>query len=186
MGVGMTADDEEWFASLYETCYRRLVLIVLAGTRDLAEAEEVVQEAFVTAYAKRDTVRAADNPEAWICTVALNVGRRRWRRRGIADRLSGRAQDSAPADLGDVRAENADLYQAIRALPVAQREAVFLHHLADLPVEEIAVRVGVPIGTVKSRLARGRTALAGQLGLALTEKENTADQPTAREGSSSS
>ena len=49
---------------------------------------------------------------------------------------------------------------ALRRLPEAQREAIALHHLADLPVHEVAATLGVPTGTVKARLSRGRAALA--------------------------
>ena len=52
---------------------------------------------------------------------------------------------------------------ALRQLPAAQREAIALHHLADLPVAEVALTLGVPEGTVKARLARGRAALAALL-----------------------
>ena len=52
---------------------------------------------------------------------------------------------------------------ALRGLPVAQRKVVVLHHLLDLPVEQVAAELGVPTGTVKSRLARARGALAAQL-----------------------
>lgn len=159
MGTG----DPRWFESLYAASYQRLVLITLSNSRDLAEAEEVVQEAFAKAYAAADTVQAADSAEAWVCAVALNVARRRWRRRAMFERLMRRDPSPGIADHADVRAENADLYRAIRALPDVQREAVFLHHLADLPLDEVAARTGVPVGTVKSRLSRGRAALAGQL-----------------------
>jgi DNA-directed RNA polymerase specialized sigma24 family protein len=52
------------------------------------------------------------------------------------------------------------LVVALRRLPAAQREAIALHYLADLPVHEVAATVGASVGTVKSRLSRGRTALA--------------------------
>ena len=52
------------------------------------------------------------------------------------------------------------LTEALCALPMAQRKAVVLHHLLDLPVDQVAVELGVPVGTVKSRLARARGALA--------------------------
>ena len=95
---------------------------------------------------------------------------------------------SAP-DLADVGAEHADLYRAIRALPDGQREAVFLHHLADLSVEEIAARTGNPVGTVKSRLARGRAALADQLAadqLAAPPSEAPSNPAQTREGTPTS
>jgi RNA polymerase sigma-70 factor, ECF subfamily len=57
-----------------------------------------------------------------------------------------------------------DLIRALRALPLGQRQAIVLHHLVGRSVEEISRQLGVPSGTVKARLARGRTALARRLG----------------------
>jgi RNA polymerase sigma-70 factor (ECF subfamily) len=55
------------------------------------------------------------------------------------------------------------LVQALRRLPRRTREAIVLHHIADLPVDEVAAVLGVSAGTVKSRLSRGRAALARHL-----------------------
>ena len=173
----MSADDPRWFETLYQGSYLRLTLIVLAHSRgNVADAEEIVQEAFAKAYAKRETLQRTTNPEAWVCTVALNIARRRWRRANMADRLLRRDRPTSPLDT-EVEAANVDLYLAIRALPDAQREAVFLHHLAGLTIDEIADRTGTPAGTVKSRLARGRAALADQLG----QSENQGASGFARE-----
>jgi RNA polymerase sigma-70 factor (ECF subfamily) len=56
------------------------------------------------------------------------------------------------------------LREALQKLPEAQRTAIVLHHLCDLPVDEVAAEVGAPVGTVKARLSRGRAALAELLG----------------------
>jgi RNA polymerase sigma-70 factor (ECF subfamily) len=56
--------------------------------------------------------------------------------------------------------ERMELMTALRRLPLPQREAIALHYLADLPVNEVAECLGVPVGTVKTRLSRGRAALA--------------------------
>ncbi len=61
-------------------------------------------------------------------------------------------------------AEHVDLVRALRKLPVAQREVLVLHHVAELAVEQVATELGVPVGTVKSRLVRGRAGLARHLG----------------------
>jgi RNA polymerase sigma-70 factor, ECF subfamily len=79
---------------------------------------------------------------------ASGVARRAWRRHG------------PPADLPPAALDNVALVTALRRLPVEQRVAVVLHHLADLPVEQVAAEVGAPVGTVKARLSRGRVALA--------------------------
>ena len=159
--------DGRWFEQFYSASYSRLVIIALGFTRNLGEAEEVVQEAFLRAYARQSRLAAVHNPEAWVCTVAMNVARRRHRRRVMADRLLlRRARDrSDSGQLTDPGAstEHADLMAAIAALPPDQRETVVLHYLADLPVTEVAVRTGVAVGTVKSRLARARAALQDSL-----------------------
>ncbi|MDQ3456299.1 MAG: sigma-70 region 4 domain-containing protein, partial [Actinomycetota bacterium] len=53
------------------------------------------------------------------------------------------------------------LVAALQQLPAAQREALVLHYLGDLPIAQIAAQLGVPEGTIKARLSRGRTAMAG-------------------------
>ncbi len=180
----MASGEQRRFETLYESSYRRLTLIVMAtGGAGLVDAQEIVQEAFAIAYAKREMLSTVTNPEAWVCTVAVNIGRRRWQRSRLADRLMRRDSQAPAADVAEVSAENADLYRAIRLLPADQREAVFLHHLADLSVEEIAARTGRPIGTVKSRLARGRAALANQLA-APAEPEPSVRTQNAPEGTS--
>jgi DNA-directed RNA polymerase specialized sigma24 family protein len=69
-----------------------------------------------------------------------------------------------PATVPPVSVEALALAEALRALPVHQRQAIVLHHLADLPVEEVAATLGTRPGTVKSWLARGRRTLAARLG----------------------
>ena len=108
----------------------------------------------------------ADNPEAWLRTVAVNLARSRWRRAqrlvGLAPRLVQEPQD--------VDAEaNLEVLQALRQLPAGQREVIALHHLADLTVEQVAATLGLPKGTVKARLSRGRGALSARL---VTEAPN--------------
>jgi RNA polymerase sigma-70 factor (sigma-E family) len=150
----------EWFTALYRSCYRRLVLTAYALTNDLGEAEEIAQEAFVIAYGRHRRVAAADNPEAWIRTVAVNLAKRRARRRAMLDRILHREPSAEAEPAG----QHLDLHRAIRSLGADQRAVVVLHYLADLPVEEVASLLGIPLGTVKSRLSRARTALAGALG----------------------
>ncbi len=112
----MASGEAGWFEALYESSYQRLTLIVLARSRmDLTDAQEIVQEAFATAYARRSTLATVANAEAWVCTVALNIARRRWRRRGIGDRLMTRNRREPSPDHSDVGAEHADSYRAIRA-----------------------------------------------------------------------
>jgi RNA polymerase sigma-70 factor (ECF subfamily) len=134
------------------------LLIVVAGSR--AEAEEAVQEAFVRALGLTGRRAVVDDPEGWLYRVAVNIVRSRWRRlltaRRAAPVLAGTADATGTGQVDERMA----LLAALRRLPYAQREALALHYLADLPVEAVAVRLGVPVGTVKARLSRGRDALA--------------------------
>lgn len=150
-------DDERIVRDVYDAAYPRLVGQLTAVTGSRAEAEDVVQEAFVRALTHR--MSRVDNPEAWVRTVAVNLARSRWRR---AQRLIGLLPALAPAAAEDVP-DHATLMAALRELPPAQREAIALHHFADLPVSEVAQTLGVPLGTVKARLSRARTALAVHL-----------------------
>ncbi|MGO1053755.1 RNA polymerase sigma factor [Crossiella sp. CA198] len=153
--------DSQWFARLYQDNYRRLVLVAYAMTNDLGDAEDLAQEAFAVAYRKRGQVAETENPAAWLRTVVVNLARKRWRRRSLLHRLMiPRAEPGPPADIG---AEHAELHAAIGALDEQRRAVVVLHYLADLPVAEVAAVLRVPVGTVKSRLARARAALAQHL-----------------------
>lgn len=157
--------DEEFVADVFAASYRRLVGQLYAVCGDLATAEDAVQEAFVRAIDHGRAFRRADKPEAWLCRVAINVQRNRWRRLrtylGLEPRLvePARTFESVP--------DHVELMAALARLPETQRVAIVLHHLVDLSVQDVAATLGVPTGTVKARLARGRAALA----VALSEQE---------------
>ena len=142
---------------LYAASYRRLLGQLIAVTGSVAEAEDVVQEAFVRGLDRPRRLLDADNPEAWLRTVAVNLARSRWRR---AQRLVGLTPRlvQAPRDV-DVEAHSI-LLQALCQLPAGQREVIAMHHLADLTVEQVAHTLGLPTGTVKARLSRARASLS--------------------------
>jgi len=149
---------EEFVQQVFDATYARLVGQLTAVTQSRSKAEDVVQEAFVRALSRRRQFAALDNPEAWLRTVALNLTRSQWRR---MRRLTGLLPDLVPEDPPeDLSPDRIALLAAIRTLPWAQQETIALHHLADLPVNEVAETLGVPVGTVKARLSRGRAALA--------------------------
>jgi RNA polymerase sigma-70 factor, ECF subfamily len=154
--------DEQEFDDFYVASFRRLTGQVYAMIGNLDEAQECVQEAFVRAWAHRRQLEKADHPEAWVRTTAYRLAVSRWRRttrsRRPADRSVARPTETPAIDENHVA-----LVAALRRLPEAQRQALVLHHIADLPVHAVAQEVGVPEGTIKARLSRGRTALAALL-----------------------
>ena len=143
------------FTDLYVSSFARLVGQVAVVTADAGAAEEAVQEAFGRLWARWDTVATYDRPEAWVRRVAINLAISRWRRlrrlRPLAD-AAHRAHEPDAVSAPDVQ-------RALRTLPVRQRHALLLHHVLGLPVRDVASELGVPEGTVKSWLARGRGAL---------------------------
>ena len=156
----MPAQQE--FEAFYQGAFRRLVGQLLVVTGDLAEAEDVVQEAFARASSRWASLRVYDVPEAWVRRVALNLAANGLRRR--RKRLAALLRLGPPPTVPAVSADTAAVATALRALPVAQRQVIVLHHLLDLPVDQVAHELRVPVGTVKSRLARGRRTLAKHLG----------------------
>jgi len=146
---------------LYAASYRRLVVQIFAICGNLPEAEDVVQEAFVVAVRRQRELADVINPEAWLRGVALNRLRSRWRHLAVVRRYQ--AAVPGPQTPPEVTADHVALMAALSRLDPGQREVVVLHHLADLELTEIAEQVGIPVGTVKSRLARARARLAGLL-----------------------
>jgi RNA polymerase sigma-70 factor (ECF subfamily) len=153
--------DSEGFDELYLACYQRLVGQVAAVVGDLGDAEDAVQEAFVRASRHWSRIRAYDLPLAWVRRVAFREAlsglRRRRRRLALLVRLG------PPPAVPELSADGVDMHRAMARLPLRQRQVLVLFYVAELPVEEIAAQLRVPAGTVKSRLARGRAALAGML-----------------------
>lgn len=149
---------EDDFEALYAAAYVRLVRVLTLACGSQADAEEVVQEAFVRLLPRWSRVRGYADPEAWVRGTAFRLLSNRRRGRRAAERTLTRyvAGDhhAGPAD-----ADRVDVSRALATLPAQQRTVVVLHHLLGLPVEQIAAELDVPVGTVKSRLSRGRAAL---------------------------
>jgi RNA polymerase sigma-70 factor, ECF subfamily len=149
--------DEAGFEAFYAAAFGRLVGQLFLVTGNLNDAEDVVQEALIRAAVRWSRLREYGAPEAWVRRVAMNLASDRLRR---SRRWLAAANRLRPGPEPSTAVEEFALLQALRALPLAQRKVVVLHHLLDLPVDDVAVELGVPVGTVKSRLGRARAALA--------------------------
>lgn len=156
-------DEREHVREIYAACAGRLVSQVYAMTGDYAEAQDAVQDAFARELGHPGRLARVDNPEAWLRTVAVNLSRSRYRRRAVFDRLVRSGQVAAPAPPPTLSPDHVALVAALQKLPVPVRETVVLHHLADLPVAEVARLQGCSVEAVKTRLVRGRRALAAHL-----------------------
>lgn len=143
------------FDAFYAATAASLVRQLHAFTGDLAEAQDCVQEAYARAWQRWSVVSSYDVPAAWVRQVACRLAVSRFRRLQVGRGLLPRTVDVPELDPSRVA-----LVAALRQIPEAQRLAVVLHHVADLSVEQVAAETGVPVGTVKARLSRGRAALA--------------------------
>lgn len=150
----------------------RLVAFARSLAFDPDEAEDLAQEALVRAIAGRDRYRTGSNLRAWLFTILRNVHlnrRRQLRRRPDALELEGvdRCLSQPAVEAGVVaRSEVAAILAAMRRLPPEFAAPLHLLAVEDLTYAEIAAVLQIPIGTVMSRIFRGRRLLATWLGSA--------------------
>ena len=135
----------------------------LSGNRDVAD--DLVQETLLKAWAARKRFQAGTNMRAWTFIILRNLylsQMRRARFKGEWDDLVADRLLAAPAGQ-DRYVELADMQRALLHLPQAQREALILVGAGGFAYEEAAEICGVAVGTIKSRVARGRVALENLL-----------------------
>jgi RNA polymerase sigma factor (sigma-70 family) len=131
----------------------------LSGSRDLAD--DLVQETLLKAWAARKRFQAGTNMRAWTFIILRNLflsQMRRARFKGEWDDVTAAKILSAPASQ-DRHIELGDMQRALLHLPQPQREALILVGAGGFAYEEAAVICGCAVGTIKSRVARGRVAL---------------------------
>lgn len=145
-------------AALYRQTWPRLVGVLVTIGGSPADAEAVAQDAYVKLLGRWDAIRRYDDPEAWTRAVAVRTMVGRLSRRQVAKRalarLTGRL-DTARGPDGDAP----DVAAALARMTPEQRAIAVLHHVMELPVDQIAEDLQLTVGTVKSRLARARRAL---------------------------
>ena len=165
------AFESEALASL-DSLYRTALRL----TRVPADAEDLVQETYLKAVRAADSFRPGTNLRAWLFTILHNTARNRVRDRvrdavsvdsEIVERAAELPPDGGPVEtpesllLRDTLAP--ELQAAIDALPAAFREAVWLRDVEEFSYAEIADMLSIPVGTVMSRISRGRRLLFERL-----------------------
>ncbi|MDQ6633243.1 MAG: sigma-70 family RNA polymerase sigma factor [Gemmatimonadota bacterium] len=144
--------------------------------RNEHDAQDVVQDAALRAFRYFDRYRDGD-PRAWFLAIVRNCCFT-WRRRHRSDRLTISFDDEvAPALEGSTatdalaiaQSDRAALERAVGSLPIEFREVVVLREVQGMSYSQIAAVIGVPIGTVMSRLSRARMRLAAALGAGAKE-----------------
>ena len=161
--------DSESFGILYDRHARAIYNYLFRRLADWREADDLTAVVFLEAYRRRrDVTLDEDKVLPWLYGVATNVLRNRRRslrrhRRALSQLPAPPPQPDVAADsVARVAAEEAmrSILQGVRKLPRLQQDVVFLCLWSELTYEEAAACLGVPVGTVRSRLARARTELA--------------------------
>jgi RNA polymerase sigma-70 factor (ECF subfamily) len=144
--------------ALYATAYRM--------TRNAHDAEDLVQETCLRAYRAFDRYQPGTNIRAWLFTILHRARTDSFRRSARSPQTVELIGDgpSVPPAQDALAAGGEDIVRAMEALPEVFRTAVVLRDLEDFTYEEIARILEVPIGTVMSRIHRGRALLRAALG----------------------
>lgn len=146
--------------------------LALKLTRDRAAAEDLVQDTYVKVVRFWPSFRRGSNLKAWLFTILRNTFRNDRRSAGrqpvdvdtdVLDRLPLPSLDDDPEHRLIRATMDADLHAALQALPEAYRETVWLRDVEDCSYQQIAGILDVPVGTVMSRLSRGRRLLHATL-----------------------
>ncbi|MFC1543860.1 RNA polymerase sigma factor [Gemmatimonadota bacterium] len=165
------------FDLLIDRYYDRLYGYLLRFLKDPEMAEDLLQETFLRVWRKRGDFKHIASFSTWIYTIAGNLARSEWRRRKRWRMLRlgpGETEDDPDIELPDPKAQTDTkvenelavraLAEAVQKLPERYRQVVILRDMQGMTYEEIAGIVRVPVGTVKSRLNRGRLMIQDMIG----------------------
>lgn len=155
------------FGDWYRDAHRQLVASLTLATGSVEEAAEAVDEALARALERWERVRSLDSPLAWVYRVALNVVRRRARRRQLELVFLRRQapRQAIPPPAGEA-------WEIVSRLPDRQRSVVVLRYVAGLREVEIAAALGISRSTVSSSLADALRHLRRELEEPRTEVPN--------------
>jgi len=174
------AGDQQAYAELFHRYQRSIFHLMNQMVRDREEAAGLTQDAFVRAYRQLHRLRAPEAWGVWLRRIAMNIGRDHLKRRRlpVEPLVLPTGEERLLEDPGDspdriiVQSELLiTVRRAIDRLPEEHRLVVTLHHLEGMEVKDIAEVLGIPVGTVKSRLSRARGVLRDLLGPYLEEPQ---------------
>jgi len=157
--VAPLLDFEGFFSDESERLFRRLWLV----TRDRAEAEDIVQEAFIVVLERWDRVRTMEEPAAYLYRVAFNAWRKRARRatRAMQRAVSAAHESADPFDSVDARTV---IGSALETLTPRQRAALVLTELVGMTSDEAASVLRVRAGTVRVLSSQARASMRQRIG----------------------
>lgn len=157
-------DPKTQFRQLYDQEFNSVYRAIRGVVLDSAAAEDLTQETFVRAYRARNRYTPTAPPGAWLRRIGINLAISYLRRQKLARFLPARLY-VAPDRRDYDRAEARDVVgKALTALSPKLRAAIVLHYYEGLTREEIAETLGVPAGTVASRIAKAVAIMRKNMG----------------------
>jgi RNA polymerase sigma-70 factor, ECF subfamily len=151
------------FETFYQREYQHVVAMARAFIRDASAAEDLAQESFLAAHRHWDRVSRYEAPQAWVRRVMMNRATSRRRRLGAEMRALAKVGPQAESTLPDLSTGSTEVWEAVRRLSKRQRQAVVLHYVGELSMNEIGEAMGCSTGAVKSHLHRARETLGRRL-----------------------
>ena len=155
----MNAKLEGEFREFMHARWPTVVRLAYGLTGDQGHAEDVAQAAFARAYASWPRVSRAGDPDAYVRQIVVNENRNRFRKRRVAERLTGAPPESAAADVVRRYEDRSVLIGALQRLAPRQRAVIVLRYWMDLTEHETAASLNCAVGTVKSQASRGLAML---------------------------
>jgi RNA polymerase sigma-70 factor, ECF subfamily len=175
-----TAGDHDAFTELARVSIGRLYVVARLILRDEAKAEDATQDALLAAWRSIRGLRDPDRFEAWLHRLLVNAcyrEARRTRRRGSVE-VDVHALEIPVPDTSLGLADRDQLERGFGRLDTDQRAVLVLHYYLGLPLDEAAVVLGVPPGTVRSRLHRATVAMRAGLEADARSQLLTEGRPT--------
>jgi RNA polymerase sigma-70 factor (ECF subfamily) len=159
------ARDPDALGELYDRHSRVIFGLALRILRNRDEAEEVLQEVFIQAWTRAATYQVnLGAPVGWLIGIARNRAIDRLRARARrSDVIEAAAPADATADLAAAGAQQLDVRRALALLPPDQRDLIEQAYFLGFTHSELANRLGLPLGTVKTHIRNGMLALRGYL-----------------------
>ena len=154
--------DQASFTTLVARHEDQIFALALRMTGDRADALEAAQETFIAAFRRAGKFRGEAAFGTWLYSIGVNACRDLLRKKKRTPIPTEELPEptSTGTSVEDLVVTRLDLARALDELSEEYRQAVVMHDVGGIPYEEIAVRLGVPVGTVKSRISRGRQTLA--------------------------
>ena len=171
------AGDHDAFTEIATALHNRLYRVALNLLSDVHLAEDATQHTIIEMWRNLPRLREPQKLEAWAHRIVVNACRREGRKRTRwIQAMTVTPEEDPRAGQGFATVAHRDqLERGFRQLPAEQREVVVLYHYAALPMREVADVLGIPIGTVGSRLSRAMRSLRA----ALEADERLPDQSSA-------